>query len=408
MGFDVKSYVQFVRKLFGLDKEPYLEIDDYLILLTTSPSCKHFPDENAAQLRQLYQACDYESLEFYGDRVLYTIIAMILSSAFKLKLNPGLLTEYSHFLASNKTFTSLFEDKCVQLHKYPKTFKPKHNVCGDTFEATVGMLFYHFYIIKQNIQFIEIIYDWVVTNTGIIQFLTNKLEEDNQYQYLSEAIVSKNVRGVKPTTDLEQELAPPKAIVYVTPTTTLEEIYEKLGWNKPVIYTQDDVYVLDGVINDKEWPIAIGFTQEELVENAKEWLLTHGYINMKKIVKRVPKTTKVINLKQFLGKEYKPNVSPTKAELIEQFGKHDAEELIRYKQQEISRNFPITISNNLSLEKIYQKLNWGKPEFYKVDELVVIDGYVNGKKASIALGTSKQETEQNARLWLLENGYIQV
>jgi len=164
----LKEFVSRVKSIFGLDKFPFEDIDDDLLLLAFTANCNYIREKH--ELLAAYGTCDHESLEFYGDRVLYDVISLILYDIFGLQITPGLLTRIMSFITSNRTLTDVMLNKnaCVLVRSFPYTITG-HNECADSFEALIGALFVH--LVNKRLNHSEYISRWILDNTTIPGFL---------------------------------------------------------------------------------------------------------------------------------------------------------------------------------------------------------------------------------------------
>lgn len=105
---DPKTIISDIREIFGLNEYPYQNIDNDLLLISFTPKCKINQQPN---LNLKYQTCNHQSLEFYGDKCFYSVIASLLFDIFGLSPSPGFLTNLTNKLTKNILFFDLMRDK---------------------------------------------------------------------------------------------------------------------------------------------------------------------------------------------------------------------------------------------------------------------------------------------------------
>jgi hypothetical protein len=87
---------------------------------------------------------DYESLEFYGDVVLTMLIVDKIKYRYGLDVTPYILTELKKRMVENSALTQFAKelDVCYSVFNIPiNKDLPKHNICSDTFESIIGILY---------------------------------------------------------------------------------------------------------------------------------------------------------------------------------------------------------------------------------------------------------------------------
>jgi hypothetical protein len=150
--------IQHTRRVLRLNKKPWKDLPDELILLAYIPKGCTLLEDFQNEMFEKYNHFDNDKFEFYGDRVLDLATTQLL---FENK-NFQSAHEYTKFkeeLVKNKTLIWLMEkynlDNCI----ITDHFKPK--MCADAFEALVGILYYHIYEAKQECAIDKII-EWLI------------------------------------------------------------------------------------------------------------------------------------------------------------------------------------------------------------------------------------------------------
>src|SRR5438552_486181 len=107
--------IKQIRSLFGLNESPFDTLDNDFILLAFIPACisnnYNLNQATLVRLKKKYGVCDHQMLEFYGDRVFYDVLAIILYDLFGLNNTPSFLTALNNYLASNRLLADLMLNK---------------------------------------------------------------------------------------------------------------------------------------------------------------------------------------------------------------------------------------------------------------------------------------------------------
>lgn len=266
-----KDVVREIRSVFGLDVAPFENMDDDLILLAFTPRC----DRNAARLLEKFGTCSNETLEFYGDRVLYDVVSYIVYTFFRLDNTPGFLSQLVSHLTTNRILTDLMLDKkaCRYLRGPPyyiSRMRHFHNPCADAFEALVGALFV--FLSGQGANYVPIIAGWLTKNTGFLYFFR-------------EYLVRLAGEGTAIYTPLDTEMIRRSGgyathSLLVGTDTGLAVIYEMLGWafRLPEYDPSKGLFYMVGYPGGKDMVIGWGNNELEAIENARLFLTNTGYI----------------------------------------------------------------------------------------------------------------------------------
>lgn len=170
------------------------EMPDDLITLAIT---HHGKVSNVIQRK--YKTHDGQSLEYYGDRVLYILMAqMFMTEIFGLNVSPSILTKNQASFNSNKQFNNImnYYGLCNRLvHMYYGRGK-KLNVtdrkikqCADMFESIVGAMYYYGLVIKNDPMIYQELYNWyknVEPLNSMIKILIYKYTENTRYKLESE------------------------------------------------------------------------------------------------------------------------------------------------------------------------------------------------------------------------------
>ena len=308
------TLIKNIRDTFGLNSPPFDTIDNDLLLLAFIPNCqiRNIDNTTYTRLRSKYKTCSHQTLEFYGDRILYGVISSLMIDVFGLENTPGFLTDLIQELTNNRTLTDIMLSKvaCPYVRGAPYSIvddRKFHNSCADSFEAMVGVLFYHAQ--KMNMDVIKTIKEWLLQNTNIAFYLSAYLQEQGitnirNYTLLDkQKLVDKvNTRHRERLAVLEKErenLDPElyntlleklnenyslndfavKTII-INPTDTLGQIYQKLGWTyrSPQFNSDINSYSIIGYPHGTEKSIGYGQTPDEAIANARQYLTEMGYI----------------------------------------------------------------------------------------------------------------------------------
>ncbi|CAN5578789.1 hypothetical protein BH23THE1_BH23THE1_32530 [soil metagenome] len=320
---DEYSSIDAIRRSFGLNVPPFDSIDDDLILMAFTPRCSidsRISRTTSNRWKDKFGICGHQSLEFYGDRILYDVVASIIYDLFGLSNTPGFLSKLMNHLTSNRVLTDIMlnKDACklLRTHNYVilGTRDRFHNSCADSLEALIGVLFVHFK--SHNVDHVSYIREWLLKNTTFPFFLQEYLTQvgtntaaiytipdkeelikqlaQNKLNLLSslENIRSDigdelyfNLREMFQTDPVDLNEFASRSII-VDPNTQLNQIYQMLGWNyeRPKYYPEYESYLIMGYPNSRIKTIGVGNTEEGAEEDARNYLLLMGYIiNMKYI-----------------------------------------------------------------------------------------------------------------------------
>lgn len=108
----------------------------------------------------------FETLEFYGDRVLNLCAVHLLMSMFKLSIPLADLGEFYSYITRNNTLTRFMIELrlCFEIHPdLIGIHLDRHNRCGDSFEAIMGLMYYWGYFINNDDKILMRIYEWFST-----------------------------------------------------------------------------------------------------------------------------------------------------------------------------------------------------------------------------------------------------
>lgn len=314
--------VNIIKDTFGLNDEPFSDIDDDLLLLAFIPEYSNVSKSIKSRLRKKYDTDSNETLEFFGDRILYGIIANILYDMFGLGNNPKFLTQATIYLTNNRLLTDIMLDKkaCgfVRSNDYVINDRGSrfHNMCADSLEALIGALYVH--LTEKRLDQTHYITQWLLKNTNITFYLREYLDTIGRYTvqvYNSndkEALLQENMRNNEQVLatleslkdDLDYDVYQglydivssdipniddfAETSIVVRSNTPLQSIYQQLGWTyeNPEYDSLLEVYYIYGYPRGIRKPIANGTTPEEAIENAYTYLKNMGYIYVTKEVQR--------------------------------------------------------------------------------------------------------------------------
>lgn len=295
--FNIKN----LRDIFGLNEGYFLDMPDELVYLAFTPDNRDYKRKN------LYDAKNHQSLEFYGDKILYNIICNILSDIFSLSIDAKFLTDITSYLSKNLTLTNLMlsHNACSYVNHSSYNIKKTgkiHNICADSFEALIGALNYY---LKQNkLDSIEILTDWILkwTNFGFYmrRYMDNAYTIEGLKDYY---IVCGNIKSIlkqnwddyynnmlKNTKNsslisyyknmLKIDKFPEyRLLISLKNKSNINYIYSALGFDYDPISLNDELYVCVGPEGTETSEIAYGNTYEQVVENAVNYLILAGYID---------------------------------------------------------------------------------------------------------------------------------
>ncbi|SNW62692.1 Ribonuclease III [Orpheovirus IHUMI-LCC2] len=172
--------IKEVRYMFGLDNYPLNDMDDYLILLAFTPidnDINNISDNTKIIWMEKYGIDNNESLEFYGDRVLYGVMSSVLFKIFGLGCTPHFLTQTMSSFTNNRILTELMLNKggCFLLRTNNYTIENKkkkfHNKCADCLEALIGAIFIH--LLNKGLDYNYYIAEWLLSNTNIMDYIND-------------------------------------------------------------------------------------------------------------------------------------------------------------------------------------------------------------------------------------------
>lgn len=260
-----------------------------------------------------FGTCDHQSLEFYGDRVLSEVMALITYDLFKLKMSPGFLSKLLDYLTNNRMLTDIMlnKDACKFVRTTYNIIDTRarfHNACADSLEALIGALFVHLY--SHNLNYLIFIRDWLMKNTSIPfiiqeylynngindiaifiptdkttaikQAANNKLLMLSNLETLRDSMGEEKYWSVRQR--IETRLTNPNEFttksLIVQPTTPLSHIYQLLGWNyeEPKYYPGYGVHLIMGFSGGQRITIGEGKNKRDAKEYARNYLLLTGHI----------------------------------------------------------------------------------------------------------------------------------
>lgn len=325
-----KDLVREIRNKFNLNEPIFNDIDDDLLLLAFTPKCNGFSAENRSNkniFNKKYNTCDFESLEFYGDIILYNVINEIIYDIFGLSANPGLLTDIKQYLTNNRILTDIMLNKngceLLRIDDYKIEEKSKfHNYCSDAFEALIGALFIHLH--NKNIDYINPIKNWIIKNTDISDYIYEYLNDIQIYNRgIFKGIKNKeiienleiiknnelnNLENLRINDDITEEMYndfknsiiekynddilkinPAIKSLVIDINTDIKTIFNKLHWKYELpIYMYDyDIYYFYGYPNNIKTLIGVGDSKESAIEDGIQYLLTNGYIIFTKPLNKI-------------------------------------------------------------------------------------------------------------------------
>lgn len=268
-----EQFVNMTRDVFNLNVYPWITIDDDLLKLAFTPVCV---DD---RFKREYGTCNHQSLETYGDQIIYMVILDIAHDYLGLSVRQGLLTIIKQRLGTNKLFTDIMLSKnaCNLIRaNNVRINREKHNVCADSFESLIGAMFVH--CKKENLDYIKYIKIWIINNTNIPQLLSQigriYINKETDIQSLHSTISNRPHDEYYEDVDQYVDRIVPYKSIIVNNRDTLKSMYDRLGWvyrnpirNNDIFYMyQDDI------------PIGFGNTTEEAIESAIDYLDYTGYI----------------------------------------------------------------------------------------------------------------------------------
>ena len=282
---DINHFLYQIKDTFGLNEYPFNNIDNELIILAFIPNCKNnkrVPSEIIENIKSKYNNCNHQLLEFYGDKILNSVITYIVSEIFNFDISVPVASNLVSYIISNRLLTDVMLDidmcKYVLSENYPLERKGKfHNSCADSFEALIGVLFYHLKNLKLPIM--ESIKTWIMKNTKIPyiikEFLSRTKYDADVYIINNRAKLLKEwIRKNGPHANIN--LFPERALI-VTEDTTLKHIFTALKWNYSAIIFRNGLFSIR---------LIKGYTPVDIITNnfneldikVRELLLEQGFI----------------------------------------------------------------------------------------------------------------------------------
>lgn len=278
------DFIKIIRYNFGLNEYPFDYMDDNLIMLAFTPACKNslIPKNTKFIIKEKYGICDHQSLEFYGDKVLYLVISSILNTIFGLAIVPKIQTEIMSYLTSNRMLTDIMldSDGCsyVRFRDYKIYYdkKPFHNICADSFEALVGALFYH--LENERLDVLENIRKWILKHT-IFPHIIKEYLIDNNYDNDVYVINKRDIIRTNWNLHYNDSLSInsfPYVGLIITHNEYLVDIFRSLGW-KYEFKKSRNLYslVVPAITGDIVFK---GDNVEKIINNVKNFLYETGYV----------------------------------------------------------------------------------------------------------------------------------
>lgn len=327
--YTIEQFINDLKQKLGFFVEPLQSIDDRLLLLAFSPICDSahnlIPTLQRRQIQLQYGVCDHQSLEFYGDKVLSSIILDIIYETIGLDMTPQMLTNLFNYLTGNRILTDLMINKqlCsfVRMSNYTiysKDSQKFHNRCADTLEAIIGALY--IYLNRERLNYREIIKNWLLQNTDLAFYMfdyLNNIQPNRVYtisdkRELIQRVTNKNSQLIQNLEDLRPDLGEElyqslyrdlieltknntselsdfaTHTLIISPNESLSSIYNKLTWKyQPAIYDNDlQLYYMTGFPNNRAKIIGTGETKDEAESDALNYLILMGYIIIAKNIPR--------------------------------------------------------------------------------------------------------------------------
>lgn len=290
-----RQFPKTIKNKFNINSYPFEDIDDGLLLLSFSSTCNNI-------FKSKYNTCDHQSLEFIGDRMLYSVITNILYTYFKLSASPDVYTQLCSYLTTNRILTDfmLISDSCkytsggayvIENNKY------FHNRCADSFEALIGALTTHLEDKHPELNPISEIRYWLMNNTyypyiianvfskfsslkSISLFVKNDMNEirEKLYNYKRKLNMTREYSEIlskyrKIYNTNKYTISEISLIIYDD--TNINEVYDKLNWKyiNPTLF--GNLYYQYG---NEDIIYGIGRTIKETIDNTFKQLKKRGYI----------------------------------------------------------------------------------------------------------------------------------
>ncbi len=172
---DKSLFEQALRNL-KLDQGYFLNVPRDLLYLAMTD---RMPQKREIKklLQDKYSTANYQSLEFYGDKVLNLIGSMIIFQLHGLNITPDELTKFQSTLVKNATLTSISIDEnicpLIVKSRHCINFQPPtsvHNICSDSMEAIMGAIYYYG-ILNGHGQIVEDLYNWFISFQSVRQVI---------------------------------------------------------------------------------------------------------------------------------------------------------------------------------------------------------------------------------------------
>jgi hypothetical protein len=307
-----EDIVSHVRDIFGLYEYPYDDMDDDIILLAFVPS-KMISSDRSNNFKYKYGTDNHQSLEFYGDKILYGVIASILYELFGLSMTPHFYSTLNANLTKNRLLTDLMMDKnsCnlvrTTIYNINVTGRQKfHNVCADSFEALIGAIFIHLKI--KRLDYMIHIKNWLLKNTGLpfvlkkylndmgfedkVIYVVNDREKllerwKNAYELLKRDLSTKTpfidkmvydslMRSYSKAQDISEKDFSFTGII-INPNSDIKQIFTSLQWPFSEPFLKYNNYIMEGYPNGIPTTIGIGSTPKESIADAMIFMNSRGY-----------------------------------------------------------------------------------------------------------------------------------
>ena len=141
--FDLRTFFPTMdRDLIALACRPTKEVR---FAFGTAAFSNAVADRLARRYHLLEEYMTFQTLEFYGDKVLYMIVGQVYMDFLGLNSSPHELTQLTAEMTKNVFLTSLSRNVGV-CDLFPNTSGAlnTHNVCSDSTEAIIGAVFYQY------------------------------------------------------------------------------------------------------------------------------------------------------------------------------------------------------------------------------------------------------------------------
>lgn len=311
LNLEYNDLVSLIRKVFGLNEDPYENMDSYIILLAFVPKCNFTPDL-LNEFNNRYGTCDHQTLEFYGDRILYGVIANIIYDFFGLTMNPHFYTTLNSILTKNRLLTDIMIDKqaCELVRSRPYSIREGakfHNICADSFEALIGAIFIHLKTIR--LDYMTHIKNWLLKNTGLPYVLKQYLNDvgfSDKTVYVINDRDKLRTQWIHGYETLQDNLIARKSLIdtntyeylisayskskdvtindfaftgiIINPNTSLDKMFDHLKWPYFGPVQNDNGYIIEGIPGGIPTVIGSGSSPQEAIENAINYLFSRGHL----------------------------------------------------------------------------------------------------------------------------------